>query len=157
MCSGKVCEYLWEIFREITCSSGPAKHLQLEWTSTKLCTTWCDSRVETPFHGAFVLWLLLAVFLQAVKVNSFGKWKTALQMTSMSLLLFCKDGTGRVHDMFAGEMNTAAAAAALILRNQVARLQCMQRQALDMHCLPQQVVSCCAFINNNQALVALLW
>jgi hypothetical protein len=47
-----------------------------------------------------------AVLLQAVKVNSFGKWKTALQMTSMSLLLFCKDGTGRVHDMFAGGMRT---------------------------------------------------
>jgi hypothetical protein len=28
---------------------------------------------------------------QAVKVNSFGKWKTALQMSSMSLLLFCRD------------------------------------------------------------------
>ncbi|WIA10626.1 hypothetical protein OEZ86_000740 [Tetradesmus obliquus] len=38
---------------------------------------------------------------KAIKVNSFGKWKTALQMTSMSLLLFCKDGTGRVHDIFA--------------------------------------------------------
>jgi len=28
---------------------------------------------------------------KAVKVNSLGKWKTALQMTSMSFLLFCRD------------------------------------------------------------------
>jgi phosphatidylglycerophosphate synthase len=41
--------------------------------------------------------------LQAVKVNSLGKWKTALQMTSMSVLLFCKDVTGRVEHMFTGE------------------------------------------------------
>eukprot|EP00878_Enallax_costatus_P010088 GHUV01010529.1.p1 GENE.GHUV01010529.1~~GHUV01010529.1.p1 ORF type:complete len:273 (+),score=48.12 GHUV01010529.1:275-1093(+) len=33
---------------------------------------------------------------KAVKVNSFGKWKTALQMSSMSLLLFGKDRTGLV-------------------------------------------------------------
>lgn len=30
---------------------------------------------------------------KAVKVNALGKWKTALQMTAMSLLLFCRDGT----------------------------------------------------------------
>lgn len=41
--------------------------------------------------------------LQAVKVNSFGKWKTALQMTSMSLLLFCKDQTGMMEEVFQGE------------------------------------------------------
>lgn len=28
---------------------------------------------------------------QAVKVNALGKWKTALQMTAMSMLLFCRD------------------------------------------------------------------
>lgn len=28
---------------------------------------------------------------QAVKVNALGKWKTALQMTAMSILLFCRD------------------------------------------------------------------
>lgn len=28
---------------------------------------------------------------KAVKVNSLGKWKTALQMTSMSIMLFCRD------------------------------------------------------------------
>eukprot|EP00879_Flechtneria_rotunda_P009992 GHRR01010448.1.p1 GENE.GHRR01010448.1~~GHRR01010448.1.p1 ORF type:complete len:267 (+),score=72.02 GHRR01010448.1:882-1682(+) len=36
---------------------------------------------------------------KAVKVNSLGKWKTALQMTSMSLLLFCKDKTGRMQQL----------------------------------------------------------
>ncbi|KAI8469819.1 MAG: phosphatidylglycerophosphate synthase [Monoraphidium minutum] len=30
---------------------------------------------------------------KAVKVNALGKWKTALQMTAMSLLLFCRDTT----------------------------------------------------------------
>eukprot|EP00775_Hariotina_reticulata_P008210 gene8210-8401_t len=39
---------------------------------------------------------------KAVKVNSLGKWKTALQMTSMSVLLFCKDVTGRVEAIFTG-------------------------------------------------------
>jgi phosphatidylglycerophosphate synthase len=29
--------------------------------------------------------------MQAVKVNSLGKWKTALQMSAMSVLLFCRD------------------------------------------------------------------
>lgn len=46
---------------------------------------------------------LLHLDAQAVKVNSLGKWKTALQMTSMSLLLFCKDGTGRIERLFGGE------------------------------------------------------
>ncbi|GBF93916.1 hypothetical protein Rsub_06165 [Raphidocelis subcapitata] len=30
---------------------------------------------------------------KAVKVNALGKWKTALQMTAMSVLLFCRDDT----------------------------------------------------------------
>lgn len=41
--------------------------------------------------------------LQAVKVNSLGKWKTALQMSSMSMLLFCKDETGWMEQQLAGE------------------------------------------------------
>jgi hypothetical protein len=45
---------------------------------------------------------------QAVKVNSLGKWKTALQMTSMSMLLFCKDDTGRVRAQLRGEAAQAA-------------------------------------------------
>ncbi|KAF8068386.1 PGPS1 [Scenedesmus sp. PABB004] len=39
---------------------------------------------------------------KAVKVNSLGKWKTALQMTSMSLLLFCKDRTPFTARLLAG-------------------------------------------------------
>jgi hypothetical protein len=38
-----------------------------------------------------------------VKVNSLGKWKTALQMTSMSILLFCKDQTGWLEGQLEGE------------------------------------------------------
>lgn len=47
------------------------------------------------------------VLVQAVKVNSLGKWKTALQMTSMSLLLFCKDGTGWLDTQLQGELQAA--------------------------------------------------
>jgi hypothetical protein len=36
-----------------------------------------------------------------VKVNALGKWKTALQMTSMSILLYCRD-TVFVPPAFAG-------------------------------------------------------
>jgi phosphatidylglycerophosphate synthase len=36
---------------------------------------------------------MLCLFAQAVKVNALGKWKTALQMTAMSLLLFGRDDT----------------------------------------------------------------
>lgn len=39
---------------------------------------------------------------KAVKVNSLGKWKTALQMTSMSVLLFCKDETGGMEGWLQG-------------------------------------------------------
>ena len=37
---------------------------------------------------------------QAVKVNALGKWKTALQMTSMSMLLFFRDETHTMPAMF---------------------------------------------------------
>lgn len=50
----------------------------------------------------------------AVKVNSYGKWKTALQMTSMSLLLFCKDGTGAFAQLFDGASRSAVACSAYI-------------------------------------------
>lgn len=68
-----------------------------------------DSTLIPPYHSlACVLSAELAQFnvhsaMQAVKVNSFGKWKTALQMTSMSLLLFCKDQTGMMDDVFRGK------------------------------------------------------
>jgi phosphatidylglycerophosphate synthase len=54
------------------------------------------------------------VLSQAVKVNSLGKWKTALQMTSMSVLLFCKDTTGWIERQLQGTGQCAALCVVLL-------------------------------------------
>jgi phosphatidylglycerophosphate synthase len=58
---------------------------------------------------------------QAVKVNSLGKWKTALQMTSMSMLLFCKDETGGMEGWLQGN---SAVCQGVCLRKRLRVLQC---------------------------------
>ncbi len=43
---------------------------------------------------------------KAVKVNSLGKWKTAVQMASMSVLLVLRKGTLLVGEAWGGELET---------------------------------------------------
>lgn len=46
------------------------------------------SLLVTPTDELEQVWPTLP--FQAVKVSSLGKWKTAFQMTSMSVMLFCR-------------------------------------------------------------------
>jgi hypothetical protein len=68
--------------------------------------------------------------LQAVKVNSLGKWKTALQMTSMSMLLFCKDETGWMERQLAGEGRGAPRPAAVLDCWYASRVDSVQSQMM---------------------------
>jgi len=43
---------------------------------------------------------------KAVKVSSLGKWKTAFQMTSMSIMLFCRKADNLMGDSYVSEIRT---------------------------------------------------